>query len=127
MNLSQSTAISVEGANQGISNVELKLDSVIGGLPQIEQGVAQVASDGPIITSSLTRMEQRILAIESITTRILPDFHTKIDQLPLRIQETLGESTLLAGQRPSVGTPGLNSVISATSTAFTNTVLFYNS
>lgn len=122
--LTKSTAISVEGASQGISNVEQKVDRVMGALPQIQQDVVRFTSDIPMLRSSLTRMEQniqeRLQAIEKFTSQISPEFQTKIDQLPLRIQECLAEPTALAGLRPSVEPSGLNVINSAMSTTLTD-------
>lgn len=121
--LRKSTAISVEGASEGISNVEQKVDRVMGALPQIQQDVVRFTSDIPMLRSSLTRMEQniqeRLQAIEMFTSQISPEFQTKIDQLPLRIRECLAEPTALAGLRPSVETSGLNVINSAMSTTLT--------
>ncbi|KAL9130116.1 MAG: hypothetical protein Q9175_007111 [Cornicularia normoerica] len=123
VDLTKSTAVFVEGASQGISNVEQKVDKIIGVLPQIQQGVAQFTSNVPILRSSFTSMEQsmeqRTQAIESFTSRILPDFQTKLDQLPLRIHESLAESTASPRLRPSVEAPGINSIKSAMSTTLT--------
>lgn len=124
--LTKSTAISVEGASEGISNVEQKVDRVMGALPQIQQDVVRFTSDIPMLRSSLTRMEQniqeRLQAIEMFTSQISPEFQTKIDQLPLRIRECLAEPTALAGLRPSVETSGLNVINSAMSTTLTTMV-----
>lgn len=130
VDLTKSTAVSVEGASQGILNLEQKADIIIGALPQIQQGVTQFTSDVPILCSSFTSMEQimeqRIQAVEGFTSRILPDFQTKLDQLPLRIRETLAECTASAGSRPSVETPGINSIKSAMSTTLTEMVLLFD-
>lgn len=129
VDLTRSTAVSVEGASQGISNVEQKVDKMIGALPQIQQGVAQLASHVQIVRSSSPgmerSMERRIQVIESLTSQILPDFQKKLDQLPLRIQEGLAGSTALAGVRPSAETSGLNLRKSA-SENFTDMVLSFD-
>ncbi|KAM0796422.1 hypothetical protein BDR22DRAFT_893275 [Usnea florida] len=109
VDLTKSTAVSVEGANRCISNVEQKVDQVLVALSQIQLGVAQYASHGPILRSSFRDMERRTQAIESFTSQILPDLHDKLDQLPVRIQESRAGSTATAGACPSVEPPGLNS------------------
>lgn len=126
VDLTKSTAELVVGANQGISNVERKVDMVVGGLPQIQRGVAQIMSDVPFLQSSFTSMEQRLQAVESLTSQILPGFQTKLDQLPLLIRESLAESTTLARLGPSAETPNSTVVESVVSTTLTDVVLMFN-
>ena len=125
-NLTKSTAVSVEGASNCISNVEHKVDQIFVALSQIQLGVTQYASHGPIIRSSLTNMERRTQAIESFTSQILPDLQIKLDQLPVQIQESLAESTTQAGARQSVETPGLTLREAAISQHLTGMVLLYD-
>lgn len=130
VDLTKSTASSVDGASRGISVIDHKVDVVMGALPQIQQGVAQFTSDVPMLHSSITSMEQsmerRLQAIERVTSCILPDFQTRLDQLPLRIEESLAASTALAGRSPSVEASGLNVIKSATSTTLGDMVLSFD-
>ena len=123
VDLTKSTAVSVEGASHCISTVEQKVDQVLLALSQIQLGVTQYASHGPILRSSFTDMERSTQAIESFTSQILPDLHNKLDQLPIRIQESLAGSTAPAGASPSVEPPGLNSGDAAISKHLTDMVL----
>ena len=126
VNLTKSTAVSVEGASHCISNVEHKIDQIIFALSRIQPGVTQYASHGPIIHSSITEMERRTQAIESLTSQILPNLQNKLDQLPVRIQESMAESTTTpAGARPSVETTGLTLRETAISEHFTGMVLLF--
>ena len=123
VDLTKSTAVSVEGASHGISNVEQKVDQVLVALSQIQLGVTQYASHGPTLCSSFTNMERKTQAIESFTSQILPDLHNKLDQLPVRIQESLAGSTAPVGASPSVEPPGLNSGAATVSEHLTDMVL----
>ena len=96
VNLTKSTAASFEE----------KFDQVLVALSQIQLGVTQHASHGPIMHSPFTEMERSIQAFESLTSQV-SDLQNKLDQLPVRIQEGLAESTTPARARPSVETPGL--------------------
>lgn len=126
LDLTKSTAVLVDGASQTVSKIERKVDIVVSALPQIQRGVAQFTSDVPFLQSTFTSMEQRLQAMESFTSQILPDFQTKLDQLPLRIRENLAESSAMAEIRPSVESSNLNVVNSEISTVLTDMVLMFD-
>lgn len=102
----------------------------MGALPHIQNGVARITSDVPNLLSSFTsmqqNMEQRVQAIESLASQIMPDFQSKLDQLPLRIAETLADSSASTKSRPSVESSGSNTIKSAMSTAITDMVILFH-
>ena len=71
-------------------------------------------------------MEQRLQSIESLASQIMPEFQSKLDRLPLRIAETLADSSALKKSRPSAEISGLNTIKSAMSTTITDMVMFFN-
>ena len=127
IDLTKSTAVSVSDASQNISNIEHKVNTVVGVLPQIQECVARFTSDVPIPHSSYTsmqqNMEQRLQTIESLMSKILPDVQSKLDILPLRIAERLADSSALTELRAPVETSGLNVIKSAISTTLTDMVV----
>ena len=89
-------------------------------------GVTQNVFHGPNIQLSLTEMERRIQAIESLTSQVLPDLRKKLDQLPVRIREDLTESTTPVKARPSVETHDLTLSGAAVSEHLTGMVMLYD-
>lgn len=61
--------------------------------------------------------------MESLKSRVLPDVQTKLDRLPLRIQESLAKSTVLEGVRPPAKIPNLSFAKSVMSTNLIDMVL----
>ena len=126
VDLTKLTAVSVEAASHGISNVEQKVDQIIVALSQIQLGVTQYASYGPIVHSSFTDMERRTQAIESLTSQVLPDLQNKLNQLPVRIKEDLAEFTTPTTARPSAETPNLTFKEAAIPEYLTGMVMLYD-
>ena len=126
MGLSKSTANSVSDASQNMLKIEQKVNTVIGALPQIQEGVARFTSDTPILHSPLTNMqlvERRLQAIEGFASQILPNIQSKLDVLPLRIAERLSDSNALMDLRAPVEISGLNVIKPASSIDLTDLVI----
>ena len=126
VDITKSTAVSVKRASHCISNIEQKVDQVLFALSQIQLGVTQYTSHGPILRSSFTNMERRTQVIKSFTSQILPNLHNKLDQLPIRIQESLAGSTTQARAHPSAETPNLTLKEAAISECLSSMVLLYD-
>lgn len=126
MNLTKSTAASVSDTNLNVSKIEHRMDTFMGALPQIQNGVAQITSDVPNLLCSIATMQQNMTqglqAIESLASQTTPDLQSQLDRLPLRIAETLAYSSASTESCSSVEGSRLGTFKSAMTSAITDMV-----